>query len=134
MIAFSHKTGGVMSLNIPSFLQAFNHLSPIKWAMGNMAPYTLRGVQFTCDEYQKINGRCPITTGEDALALYKLNKDPEMYIMALGIVTIVYRLVAYVVLKCVKERWIGRTWRKLGGSVLKEEVPQRSGATDTTLL
>ncbi|KAJ4347215.1 uncharacterized protein N0V89_011154 [Didymosphaeria variabile] len=107
--------GGVMSLNIPSFLQAFNHLSPIKWAMGNMAPYTLRGVKFSCEEYQKINGRCPITTGEDALALYKLNKDPEMYIMALGVCTIVYRLISYLILKCVKERWVGRTWRKVGG-------------------
>ncbi|KAF2445524.1 P-loop containing nucleoside triphosphate hydrolase protein [Karstenula rhodostoma CBS 690.94] len=127
--------GGVMSLNIPGFLQAFNHLSPIKWAMGNMAPYTLRGVNFTCDEYQKIDGRCPITTGEDALALYKLNKDPEMYIMALGVCTIVYRLVAYVTLKCVKERWVGRTWRKMGGvRWLREETPQPSGATEEAML
>jgi hypothetical protein len=124
-----------MSLNIPSFLQAFNHLSPIKWAMGNMAPYTLRGVKFTCDEYQKIDGRCPITTGEEALALYKLGKDPEMYIMALGVCTIVYRLVAYLILKCVKERWIGRAWKKVGGGrLLKEQTPQPSGATGEAML
>ena len=124
-----------MSLNIPSFLQAFNHLSPVKWAMGNMAPYTLRGVRFTCEEYQKINGRCPITTGEDALALYKLNKDSEMYLMALGVCAIVYRLIAYVTLKCVKERWIGRTWRKLGwGHLIEEEAPQPSGATEEAML
>ncbi|KAJ4303709.1 hypothetical protein N0V90_002610 [Kalmusia sp. IMI 367209] len=126
--------GGVMSLNIPSFLQAFNHLSPIKWAMGNMAPYTLRGVHFDCEEYQKINGRCPITTGEEALALYKLQKDPEMYIMALGVCTIVYRLIAYLILKCEKERWIGRMWGKIGGRGLKTVTPQPSGATDETML
>lgn len=124
-----------MSLNIPSFLQAFNHLSPIKWAMGNMAPYTLRGVQFTCEEYQKISGRCPINTGEEALALYKLNKDANMYIMALGVCTIIYRLVSYVILKCVKERWIGRIWRRVGGGrLLKEEVQQPTGATDEAML
>lgn len=124
-----------MSLNIPGFLQAFNHLSPIKWAMGNMAPYTLRGVRFTCEEYQKINGRCPIASGEDALALYKLDKDPEMYVMALGICTIVYRLIAYVTLKCVKERWIGRAWRKVGGwRFVKEVAPQPSGGTEEVML
>jgi len=118
-----------MSLNIPGFLQAMNHLSPIKYAMANMAPYTLRGVQFTCDDWQKINGRCPITTGEEALNLYKLNKDPEMNIMALGICTIVYRLVAYLILKMVKERWIGKLWRKIGGAKLKTRSPQLSGDT-----
>ncbi|KAL5376837.1 hypothetical protein PMIN06_006870 [Paraphaeosphaeria minitans] len=135
LLSVAQIMGGVMSLNIPSFLQAFNHLSPIKWAMGNMAPYTLRGVKFTCDEYQKIDGRCPIATGEDALALYKLNKDPDTYIMALGVCTVVYRLVAYVVLKCVKERWLGRAWRKMGrGRLLEGETPQLLGATGEAVL
>ncbi|KAL8690046.1 MAG: hypothetical protein Q9218_004415, partial [Villophora microphyllina] len=40
--------GGIMSLDIPAFLQAWNHLSPIKWSLGNLAPYTLRGVRFSC--------------------------------------------------------------------------------------
>ncbi|PVH97294.1 P-loop containing nucleoside triphosphate hydrolase protein [Periconia macrospinosa] len=133
--------GGVMSLNVPPFLQAFNHLSPIKYAIGNMAPYTLRGIVFTCDEYQKINGRCPITTGEEALDLYKLNKDPEMNLMALGICVVAYRFVAYAILKMVKERWVGRGWGwvagmgKRGGGGgggrrwLKEVKAQESGGT-----
>jgi hypothetical protein len=111
--------GGVLSLSIPSFLQAFNHLSPVKWAIGNMAPYTLRNLQFTCKDWQKINGQCPITTGQQVLDLYKLDKDPKMYIMALGICAIVYRFLAYAVLKCVKERWMGRLWRKFGGGKKK---------------
>lgn len=80
-----------------------------------MAPYTLRGEKFTCEDWQKINGQCPITTGEQVLLLYKLDKDPEMYIMALGICAVVYRFLAYAVLKCVKERWVGRLWKKLAG-------------------
>ncbi|KAF1963513.1 ABC transporter-like protein [Byssothecium circinans] len=115
--------GGVISLNVPPFLQAFNHLSPIKYAIGNMAPYTIRGIHFTCEEYQKINGRCPITTGEEALDLYKLNKDPEMNIMALGICAIAYRVIAYLILKMVKERWLSKLWRKMGsGKVRREKV------------
>ncbi|KAL1643823.1 hypothetical protein SLS61_009139 [Didymella pomorum] len=118
-LSVAQVMGGVLSLNIPSFLQAFNHLSPVKWAIGNMAPYTLRDQQFSCKDWQKINGQCPITTGQQVLDLYKLDKDPEMYLMALGICAIVYRFLAYVVLKCVKERWMGRLWRMVGGGKKK---------------
>jgi hypothetical protein len=79
-----------------------------------MAPYTFRNLRFTCEDWQKINGQCPITTGQQVLDLYNLDKDPEMYLMALGICAIVYRFLAYVVLKVVKERWVGRLWRKAG--------------------
>lgn len=81
-----------------------------------MAPYTLRNQHFTCEDWLKLpNGKCPITTGEEALDLYHLNKNPEMNLMALGICTIVYRGLVYVILKMVKERWLGRLWRRVGG-------------------
>ncbi|KAJ4992514.1 ABC transporter [Stagonosporopsis vannaccii] len=114
-LSVAQVMGGVLSLNIPTFLQAFNHLSPVKWAIGNMAPYTLRNERFTCEDWQRINGQCPVTTGEQVLQLYRLDKDADMYIMALGICAVVYRFLAYVVLKCVKERWVGRLWRGVGG-------------------
>ncbi|KAF2661680.1 P-loop containing nucleoside triphosphate hydrolase protein [Lophiostoma macrostomum CBS 122681] len=121
LLSVAQIMGGVISLNVPSFLQAFNHLSPIKYAVGNLAPYTVRNQHFTCQEWQRLpNGSCPITTGEEALNLYKLNKDPEMNIMALGICVVVYRIVAYLILKMVKERWLGRLWRKAGGGKKKE--------------
>ncbi|KAF2734700.1 P-loop containing nucleoside triphosphate hydrolase protein [Polyplosphaeria fusca] len=108
--------GGVLSLSIPPFLQAFNHLSPIKYAVGNMAPYTLRGQVFECEDWQRLpGGGCPITTGKQVLRLYNLDRNPERQIMALGIVTVVYRVVAWGLLKCVKERWIGRAWRRVAG-------------------
>ncbi|KAF2272145.1 ABC transporter-like protein [Westerdykella ornata] len=105
--------GGVISLSIPPFLQAFNHLSPIKYAIGNMAPYTLRSQHFTCEDWQRLpNGNCPIETGEQVLELYKLNyKHPEMNVMALGICAIVYRVLAYLVLKFKMERWWRKGWR-----------------------
>jgi hypothetical protein len=101
--------GGVISLSIPSFLQAFNHLSPIKYAIGNMAPYTLRDQHFTCEAWQRLpTGNCPIETGQQVLELYHLVRDPERQIMALGICTAVYRVLAWVCVKAVKERWVGR--------------------------
>jgi hypothetical protein len=124
----------VLSLNVPSFLQAFNHLSPVKWAIGNMAVYTFRDLHFTCEDWQKINGECPITTGEQVLDLYKLNVNPEMNIMALGICAVAYRFLAYVVLKVVKERWLGRLWKQLGGGKKKkEDVAQNSVTTSETV-
>lgn len=115
--------GGVMSLNIPPVLQAFNHLSPIKWSLGNMAPYSLRGVVFTCTEFQRLgNGRCPIETGEDVLRLYKFNGDPRLNLLALGLVTVAYRALGYVVLKARRVRWNwggkGRSW---GGKKRREK-------------
>ncbi|KAJ6286831.1 P-loop containing nucleoside triphosphate hydrolase protein [Bipolaris maydis] len=118
-LSVAQVMGGVLSLDIPDFLQAWNHLSPVKWAIGNMAPFTLRGLKFTCEDWQRVNGQCPIQTGEQVLDLYRLNKNPEMNLMALGICAIVYRFLAYVVLKMVKERWIGRLWRKMGGGKKK---------------
>jgi hypothetical protein len=86
-----------------------------------MAVYTFRDLEFTCEDWQRINGQCPITTGEQVLDLYRLNVNPKMYIMALGICAIAYRFLAYVVLKVVKERWVGKLWKKLGGGKKKSK-------------
>ncbi|KAK4693851.1 hypothetical protein P7C71_g3623, partial [Lecanoromycetidae sp. Uapishka_2] len=106
VLSLAQIMGGVMSLNVPPFLQAFNHLSPIKWAIGNLGPYTLRGVKFTCTESQLLpNGQCPVNTGEDALDLYNLNGNAGLNLLALGICLVVYRMLAYVLLKAKKTRW-----------------------------
>ncbi|KAF2878078.1 ABC transporter-like protein [Massariosphaeria phaeospora] len=108
--------GGVMSLSIPPFLSAFNHLSPIKYAIANMAPYTLRGQAFTCEPWQRLpGGACPISTGDQVLDLYHLNTNARLNLAALGVCTLVYRVLAYAILKMVKERWVGRAWGKMGG-------------------
>ncbi|MCJ1338983.1 hypothetical protein MMC09_004272 [Bachmanniomyces sp. S44760] len=106
--------GGVMSLNVPSFLAAFNHLSPIKWSLGNLAPYTLQGVVLTCSDTQKgPDGKCLVGTGEAVLELYNLNVDPRLNLLALAVTTLVYRGLAYLLLKAIKGRW-GRRRRRRG--------------------
>lgn len=116
-------------------MQAFNHLSPVKWAVGNMAVYTFRDLEFTCEDWQRINGQCPITNGEQVLDLYNLDVKPEIYLMALGICAIAYRVFAYIVLKIVKERWVGRLWRKVVGDKKKKSAntPQVSSSTADTV-
>ena len=108
VLSIAQIMGGVLSLHVPSFLQAFNHLSPIKWAIGNLAPYTLADVHFSCTEDQQLpNGQCPITDGKDVLSLYNLNGNAGLNLLAVGICVIVYRILAFLVLKAKKTRW---TW------------------------
>ncbi|KAL8801012.1 MAG: hypothetical protein Q9182_004756 [Xanthomendoza sp. 2 TL-2023] len=95
--------GGVMSLHIPAFLQAWNHLSPIKWSLGNLAPYTLRGLHFTCPEAG--DGCGGPRTGEEVLSLYNLDTNPRVNLAALGVCVIVYRFVAWGILELKRKRW-----------------------------
>lgn len=99
---------GILSINMPGFLQGVNYLSPIRYAIRNLAPYTLRNIEFTCTELQRLpSGNCPISNGIEALELYDLNTDPLWNIVALGICTCVYRGLAYVLLKGMRTHWGG---------------------------
>jgi hypothetical protein len=107
----------------------------VKWAIGNMAVYTFRDLEFTCEDWQRIDGQCPITKGEQVLDLYNLNVNPKMNVMALGICAIAYRFFAYVVLKVVKERWFGKLWKMFGGGKNNSrETAQVSTATSDTVV
>lgn len=91
LLLISTILGGVLSLNENDVLQGINHLSPIKYAIAKFAPYSLHGQQFDCSASQWLfNGQCPIETGEQVLALYKLDKSGPMNIMALGVCKIIY--------------------------------------------
>lgn len=98
---------GIMSLNIPPVLEAFNHLSPIKYSIGNLAPYSLRGVVFTCTDSQRLppDGKCPIETGEDVLRLWGLDGDAGLNLLALGLCVVVYRVLGYILIKGRREWW-----------------------------
>lgn len=115
LLSISNILGGIMSLDVNNVLQGFNHLSPIKYAIANLAPYSLHGQVFHCSDAQRLaNGSCPIDSGEQVLKLYNLDKDGPMNVMALGVCTIIYRFVAYAFLQAMRsqrfmERW--REWR-----------------------
>ncbi|KAJ5095583.1 hypothetical protein NUU61_004939 [Penicillium alfredii] len=116
LLSISTILGGVMSLDINDVLQGINHLSPIKYAIANLAPFAMHGQRFGCEPAQRLaDGRCPLDSGEQVLELYNLDKDGPMNVMALGVCTVVYRVVAYALLKAMRshrvmERW--REWRR----------------------
>ena len=114
-LSVASTMAGIMSLNIPGFLQAFNHLSPLKWSLGNLVPYTFRGVTFTCRDDQKLpDGQCPISNGEDVLKQFNFETNARLNLLALGVCVVGYRIVAYAVLKAAKSQWgDGGWWRWL---------------------
>ncbi|PGH21586.1 hypothetical protein AJ80_03146 [Polytolypa hystricis UAMH7299] len=119
LLSIANVLGGVMSLNIPAVLQALNHLSPIKYSVANLAPYAMKGQLFTCSDSQRLpDGSCPIQTGEQVLDLYNLDKNAGMNLMALGVCTIVYRLVAYGLLRILRSPSFWENFRIGLGKIL----------------
>ncbi|OJD12223.1 hypothetical protein AJ78_07148 [Emergomyces pasteurianus Ep9510] len=125
VLSIANILGGIMSLNIPTVIQALNNLSPLKYAVANLAVYSVTGHQFTCRDSQRLpNGHCPIETGEQVLRLYNLNKDPEMNLMALGVCTIIYRLVAYGLLRVARSH---EFWNRVRGLFRKSGEAKAKG-------
>ncbi len=52
-----------------------------------------------------MNGICPISTGEQVLELYKLNVDPRWNLILLVILTVVYRVIAFIVVATSRVNW-----------------------------
>ncbi|KAH6896698.1 P-loop containing nucleoside triphosphate hydrolase protein [Thelonectria olida] len=99
---------GILSIGMPPLFTSFNYLSPIRYAARAVAPYSLRGVAFTCNDSQKLpDESCPIETGEDVLKLYKLDEDPVLNVAFLGVCVIVYRLLAWGVVRLMRTHWEG---------------------------
>lgn len=129
VLSIAQIMGGVMSLHVPAFLEAFNHLSPIKWSIGNLAPYTLAGVHFSCTEEQQLpNGQCPITDGKDVLNLYNLNGNAGLNLLAVGICVVVYRILAFLILKAKRTRWAWRERLRRGERHGEKDVVGETGS------
>lgn len=118
LLSISATLGGVMSLNVNEVLQGINHISPIKYAIGNLAPYFMKHQHFVCTASQRLaDGSCPIATRQQVLDLYNLDTDGPMNIMALGVCTVAYRFVAYALLKVFRpQEFLGQVmdlWARL---------------------
>ncbi|WYZ43271.1 hypothetical protein EsH8_VI_000970 [Colletotrichum jinshuiense] len=113
IMSVANTMAGVLSIDMPELFKIFNFLSPIRYATRALAPYSLESVTFTCNDGQRLpNGRCPIETGEDVLNLYKFNVDPKVNIAALAGCVVVYRLVAWALLRAARTRLDGSKKRK----------------------
>ncbi|KPM40263.1 putative ABC transporter ATP-binding protein/permease [Neonectria ditissima] len=86
LLSVANTMVGILSIDMPPLFTSFNYLSPIRYAARAVAPYSLRGVEFTCNDNQRLaNGDCPIRTGRDVLELYKLDEDPAVNVAILGV-------------------------------------------------
>ncbi len=123
-----------MSIDMPAFLRGVNYLSPIRYAIRNLAPYSLRSINFTCNASQRLpNGHCTIETGLDVLELYHLDTNAAMNIMALGVCTLIYRLVAYGILKARRTHW-GDSRRKARGAGKSGDASGVSGSANAGVM
>lgn len=106
LLSVAQIIAGIMSIDMPGLFVAFNYLSPVKYATAALTPISLRGVTFTCDDAQRLaDGRCAIQDGQDVLDLYKFNFNPYVNVGALGATVVVYRLVAWALLRVARTRW-----------------------------
>lgn len=106
ILSVAQFMSGVLSIHMPAFLLAVNYLSPIHYAIRNLAPYTLRSITFHCTEAQLLaDGTCPITSGQQVLALYDLDTNAGLNLLGLGLCAVVYRFLAYAVLKFKRMHW-----------------------------
>ncbi|KAM5345876.1 hypothetical protein ACJ41O_011737 [Fusarium nematophilum] len=107
-LSVANSMAGVLSIDMPELFKAFNYLSPIRYATRAVAPYSLRGVEFTCTDAQRLaDGRCPIETGQDVLELYKFDVDPVVNVGMLAVCVVVYRVLAWGLLKAMRRHWRG---------------------------
>jgi len=103
---------GIVTLKLPMVLHAINYISPFKYLVANLAVYSLRGRVFTCAPDQEIDGRCPVSSGEDVLTLYNLDEDPRRNLIILAVLAIFYRVVAFAVVKVGRMEWGSKVKRR----------------------
>lgn len=66
----------------------------------------LRGVKFACTAEQRLpNGSCLIYTGEEVLSLYKFDEEPVVNVAAMAGCIVVYRVLAWLLIKLMRARW-----------------------------
>ena len=111
-LSVANSMAGILSTDMPDFLEAMNYLSPIRYATRALAPFSLRGVEFTCEEGQMREGRCIVKDGGDALRLYNLDVDPVVNVAALAGCVVVYRVLAWGLLRVARTRFRGRERRR----------------------
>ncbi|KAH0492707.1 hypothetical protein TgHK011_007648 [Trichoderma gracile] len=107
-LSIANAMAGVLSIDAPEAFKALNYLSPIRYALRSIAPYALQNERFYCKPGQQLaDGTCPIETGKQVLQLYRFDDDPVVNVAALAGCLVVYRLLAWLLLRLARARWGG---------------------------
>lgn len=123
--------GGILSIHMNAVLQAFNYLSPVRYCIRSIAGYALASIEFTCDDTQKApDGNCIVGSGTQALQLLGFDESPLLNLIGVGVCAVVYRLLAYAVLKAKLTHWSEtKLARKFGNRFGNEGSQQRREKT-----
>lgn len=106
---------GILSISMPAFLRGVNYLSPLRYAIHNLAPYTLRPITLTCTPAQALpDGSCSIPDGEAVLDLFRLQGNEGMELLGVGVATVLYRMLAWGLLRGARTHW-GDVWGRWMG-------------------
>ncbi|KAK0217090.1 P-loop containing nucleoside triphosphate hydrolase protein [Armillaria fumosa] len=103
---------GLMSTDMPAFLQGVNKVSPLGYVVRNIMPLAFSGQMFTCDDNQRLyDGSCAVSAGEQVLEMYQMNEDAVPLNLGAVVVTmLVFRFLAYTVVKVAKARFSIQWW------------------------
>jgi len=105
LISISVTMTGLFSLRMPGWLRALKWINPLRYSVGNLVVWMMRGQVFTCEESQRgADGRCKVETGEQVLGLYGMEEDPRVMLAGLVGCMVVYRMVAFGVVWVMRRR------------------------------
>ncbi|KAK0450317.1 P-loop containing nucleoside triphosphate hydrolase protein [Desarmillaria tabescens] len=100
---------GLMSADMPALLQDIDKVSPLGYVIRNIMPLAFGGQEFTCDDDQRLSdGSCAISVGEQVLEMYHVDGDAGPLNLGAVVATmVVYRFLAYIVVKVAKAKFGG---------------------------
>lgn len=101
------QMAGLMSLNMPRVLKGFNYLNPLGYTSKVMINFAFpKSLKLTCqDGGQNANGTCIFSNGYQVLEAYHVVVDTRKYLGIIVCVAIIYRMLAFFVLKA-KLEWV----------------------------
>ncbi|CAN6626792.1 hypothetical protein TRVA0_011S00474 [Trichomonascus vanleenenianus] len=100
VIAVGCIMAGILSLQMPGFLKGINYISPLKYSIIPLINLALENTTFDCDGQPiQADGTCQFGTGDKVLETYGLTVSVPKYFAALAAAVIIYRAIAYGVLK-----------------------------------
>jgi len=96
---------GYISLSMPIELRYISYISPVTWGAYILSNVVFQQETFTCDDSERDSqGNCPISTGEEVLALYNMDGGGGTYglnfhIMMISIVTVGFFVLTFLVVR-----------------------------------
>ncbi|KAB8226363.1 hypothetical protein BDV33DRAFT_186478 [Aspergillus novoparasiticus] len=75
---------GLLSTSLPRVFQIVSYILPSKYAMADVVPYAMDGLEFTCSEEQQQSTQCSLRNGKDVLYFYNFENNPGLNIMGLA--------------------------------------------------